>query len=323
MRKYQFEISDQTTKHFIYFDTNLYQRLTKDPKIWNAFFEYFDKHCQSLFEDIELYFTWYQCLEYLGLGPMIMTTIQKNPSWEEAYDQWSKVKDIDTLQRCFTIAYDVVKNIPELSKEKLNSRIEDKYPYKYPDEYKHSNILFQQTALKCKKYIENNNDYIESIAYELTWSFIVSQKFIQGNLEYFSILTTFWHDSFLNNPKFPLSLYRLIDNYNNRSQIKENGDWCDAEGIDLIALGGYYDFNSPQKLHVIFITEDPKHVIEQRISNLKDALEKLKKENEFWSISEVPGEAITIALAPDKKDILSANRIPYNTPFEQPTILNN
>ncbi len=300
---YQFEVSDQSTKHFIYFDTNLYQRLIKDPEAWNVFFKYFDKHYKCLFEDIELYFTWYQFLEYLGLKTPIMITIQQNHLWKDAYDKWSKVKDINALQGCFDVAYEIIKNTSELSKENLNNLIEDKYPYQDPHKYKHSNLLFQQTVLKCKQYIENN-DYIEEIAYKLTWSFIVSRKHIQGNLEYFSILIRFWHDSFFNNPRFSLNLYRLIDNYQNRSQLKENEDLCDAEGIDLIALGTY-DFNSSKRFRVIFITEDPKHKVEQRMSNFKDSLKKLKEENEFWNVSEVPGEAI----------IINVHRIPYNNPI--------
>lgn len=325
-----FYITNEKPDHYIYLDNNIFRILKRDPAFWNNFFNAFAGKYPEVFEHaaIKFMFSWAQLMEDVDLG-QILSKIEQSIIWKKKIvgkKIFGKNDHADTLDEYFTVAREVIKDVPELQKEALLKKIDASILISS----KEAHLLVKNTLQLVRPIIEKNN-YLDELSFELAWAFITSNPFIKSYQQwverktYLDSLIALWHKFASERKEF--NFYRLAErHYDNYTRcllglndsvaekillikpIKPLSDLCDAELIYFTRLGIREE--SQKKVKIIGITFDEEKDILPRATIFNRTLEDLKRDVEGWNVSEVLGEIFCVVPdIIDRTKIIEVKRI--------------
>jgi hypothetical protein len=310
----------------IYFDINIYRRITRSNSHWLELEKFLDEKDPGLLDNCTVLFTWSQVLEAANLGPMI-GQIDKTNIWKQEIEGKKLIDQLGFqvgLNKYFEIALKAVESLLSLQKNVLLEAIDNAISHTCKEAYQ----LVQNTLLRYREFIKSDN-YMEGLSKNLAWAFICSYSFIKSEKQWkerklvYDSLMAMWHQLFLNGYEIPFfrlcesqyfsyllyspdvdmeeakkiypdirNRHDLTDRIFHFSPLKPGGDLCDGEII-------HFPYFGDNGIPIVGVTMDGHEKINQRARILERSLIDLKKCVLEWQAKTCLGKIYSLDISND------------------------
>ena len=295
----------------IYFDINVFRRITRNVSHWQRLEEFFDKEEPGLLDNATVLFTWSQLLEASDLGTII-NKIEKTDIWKEQIEGKKLIDKLGFqkgLDKYFATTLKAIEMLPQLQKDALLKSVNKAISHTCPEAQK----LVANTLIRYRDFITDAN-YMEPLSKELAWAFLTSYPFIKSEDQWekrqvcYDSLIALWHKLRLEGHELVLfrlterhylsfllyssqvdmeqakTLYPgivtrqdLVDQIFKFPPLKQGSDLCDGEII-------FFAYLANRKSSVVGVTMDEQAIIQQRMGIFDRSLTDLQLCVSEWNV---------------------------------------